>query len=279
MARVLGPALVLTLLTACGAAARVASEPPACPQSTAPPGEPPASEAPVAVEPEADPCAGHDGLALAPPEIASRWDGGALVVGGSGPLVVRWCGRGLATITRIEIGDGASGRTLYELDAAWAHLTYGESLTRVVTGRAAPATLTVRVTGEVDGAPIEASVELASVEDPELAAARAVCAAEGGRFGPVGMAQSLACTRPTHDAGRRCLSSADCEGLCIAERFEDAASSPDGRDCPEGTRLRVHVGHCDEIVPRFGCVAELHEPESACFGPRSLGRSSLVCHD
>ncbi len=266
MARVLGPALVLTLLTACGAAAR-GERAARLPAEHGAAGRATGERGAGGGRARGRPCAGHDGLALAPPEIASRWDGGA------------WCGRGLATITRIEIGDDASGRTLYELDAAWAHLTYGESLTRVVTGRAAPATLTVRVTGEVDGAPIEASVELASVEDPELAAARAVCAAEGGRFGPVGMAQSLACTRPTHDAGRRCLSSADCEGLCIAERFEDAASSPDGRDCPEGTRLRVHVGHCDEIVPRFGCVAELHEPESACFGPRSLGRSSLVCHD
>ncbi|MFO0686705.1 MAG: hypothetical protein U0234_31880 [Sandaracinus sp.] len=278
MARALWLLLALVVPSACGAAAR---ESIVAPSETAPP-EAATSETAPSVAPEAtvDPCAGQEGLAVASLEVPSRWDGGALVVGGRAPLVVRWCGHGIATIQRIEVEDDASGRTLYELDPEWAHLTYGESITRVVTGRAAPGTQTVRVMGEVDGAPIEARARLSSVDAPELAAARAECAAANGTFGPVGMAQSLGCTRPTHDAGQRCLSSADCEGLCLADGFEDASSAPDGRDCPEGSTLRVHVGHCDAIVPHFGCLAELREAESACFGPHALrARASVVCHD
>ena len=278
MARTLTLTLALTTLSGCGAA-RETIVAPRCPE------QPAAVVATASIAPDAsapeitvDPCAGHDGLVIDPLEIAARWDGGALVVGGEGGLHVRWCGRGIATLTRIEVGDEL-GRTLFELDPAWAHLTYGESFTRVVLGRAAPSIETVRVIGEVAGAPIETTGAIRSVDAPELATARHECAAAGGTFGPVGMASTLACTRPTSDAGARCYSSAECEGFCLADGFEDATSAPEAA-CPEGTTFRLRVGHCDAVIPHFGCFPELSERGGLCFGPRSRAPHVYsVCHD
>ena len=66
------------------------------------------------------------------------------------------------------------------------------------------------------------------------------CAAAGGTWRKVGMLRQELCDMPTHDAGKSCKSSSECESVCVA---------PDGADLTKpvtGTCFRslVLVGTC-----------------------------------
>jgi hypothetical protein len=228
----------------------------------------------------ADPCAHESGLVLeAPISIPSRWDGEGSIVAGQAPLTMRWCGERTASIVSLTIEGDGGGTWQREFDPSAAPLDHGGALTYPIDGRAQPGALHLRVIARAsDGAMIEASADTRSEEDPTLARARTDCDAAHGVLGPVGLAGSIRCTRPTLDGGRRCLSSSDCEGLCLEDHLEDITNAPDGRTCAVGEHLRLHVGRCDTQTPRFGCTSRLDEVTSECIGPGLRGRS-VVCAD
>lgn len=75
----------------------------------------------------------------------------------------------------------------------------------------------------------------------ELAAERAECLEEGGAFRPGGITQALMCFKPTVDAGKACMSNAECESLCLD-------TGKPGK------------GECAAQSPMFGCHAVYEEP-------------------
>jgi hypothetical protein len=78
---------------------------------------------------------------------------------------------------------------------------------------------------------------------------QASCEAQGGRWGRIGLSPREECNLPTADAGRECLSSSDCEGLCLAELSQDELSAA----------IREHkvietAGKCSAWRIVVGCV-------------------------
>ena len=79
---------------------------------------------------------------------------------------------------------------------------------------------------------------LAACQDEDLPAvdpsvfqdAEAACARDDGRWVPRGDSNVMACLRPTGEEKKRCTSSRDCQGLCLARS-----------------------GTCAPVVPLFGC--------------------------
>ncbi len=67
------------------------------------------------------------------------------------------------------------------------------------------------------------AVETARAETPEA------CAAGGGDWRPVCMAQAPACVTPYPDAGETCSDSADCLGDCVAD--SRVACDDNGENC------------------------------------------------
>ena len=47
------------------------------------------------------------------------------------------------------------------------------------------------------------------------------CAAAGGTWRKVGMLRQELCDMPTHDAGKSCSSSSECESICVAPKDAD----------------------------------------------------------
>lgn len=75
------------------------------------------------------------------------------------------------------------------------------------------------------------------------------CESAGGRWGPAGLFPKPICRVPTHDGGRLCGDSGECESLCLSPL------SPDQRDMlRQGHKLRL-LGRCAPVVPLFGCLA------------------------
>lgn len=80
------------------------------------------------------------------------------------------------------------------------------------------------------------------------------CAARGGSWRRMGMAQTEVCEMPTGDAGKPCSDSSECESYCVA---------------PEGVEKgAVVTGTCHGTFLRLGyCFAEVtkgHAEQSAC---------------
>ena len=67
----------------------------------------------------------------------------------------------------------------------------------------------------------------AATTTPEFPQGQASCEAQGGRWGRIGLSPREECNLPTSDAGKECLFSSECEGLCVAElsREELAAAA------------------------------------------------------
>jgi hypothetical protein len=232
-------------------------------------------------QPSDDPCGAASGLVLTPPEtIPAQWDGRGLSVGGEAPLEVRWCGEGEVVVETVTMGPPESTALVrYDLDPDHGRLAHGARLTRMLRGWAEPQPLRIHVLARQAGVAIEADTETRTTEEPALVSARAECEAAHGTFGPVGMVGSLACTRPTRDAGQRCLSSAECEGACLEDHVETVDAAPDGQTCTAPETMRLHVGRCDTQVPRFGCAPRLSEVHAECVRPGMATRRSLVCVD
>lgn len=83
---------------------------------------------------------------------------------------------------------------------------------------------------------------------------QANCEIKGGSYGPAGMLGADYCTMPYADAGMSCTDNAQCEGLCLAGRFDAAGYQGSGLcqadDNPFGCHSSIVNG---EIQPGL-CV-------------------------
>jgi hypothetical protein len=143
-----------------------------------------------------------------------------------------------------------------------------------------PSELVVTVDAQDEnGAAIVARAATQSALAPAFVAARDACLADGGVFGPQGLAGAFTCDRPTHDAGQRCLSAADCEGACLDDHVEPSATPPESGPCAAGEIARVHVGACASRSVMFGCAPRLDTPQIECARPDAPMRAHTVCVD
>lgn len=228
-----------------------------------------------------DACGARTGLVVEAPEvIAGTWNEGSVIVGGTGTVTVRWCGEGTVVVERTT-GMGSAG-SAWELayDPAAATLAHGDAVSHDVPGPAVPSVieLTAYATTAA-GTPIRAHGRIRGELPALFVAERDACLADGGTWGPVGLAQTFACDRPTHDAGQRCLSRADCEGPCVDDHHEVPTTPPDGRTCPAGQEVRLHVGTCASHTLMFGCAPRLDDVLTECVAPGMASRSHTVCVD
>jgi len=280
--------LALAVLTGCGTAS---SAPPAAVRPELPPARLDAAQpdaSPAAPERTVDPCEGLDGLVIDPPApIEADWQG-AVVMGGWGPVVLRWCGEGAATVETLSVdrpvAEEAVGGSRHTFEPSAARLARGETLTVNVWAPATPGPLqAVAVARDETGRAHRASAGFESVDDPERAARRAECEAAGGTWAGRGLAGIQSCDRPTRDAGRRCTSDADCEGACIPERCEPlvdpAPADTPASSCQPGREPRLVVGRCHDRSTLFGCHSRLPNVTVECLPPGGLCRMPHVCVD
>ena len=91
----------------------------------------------------------------------------------------------------------------------------------------------------------------------EIPRTQLACEASGGRWGPAGLFPKPICRVPTHDAGRICADTGECEGLCLA------ALTPAQRDLVKkwthGREKLQVLGKCTPYAPMFGCMAIVKE--------------------
>lgn len=239
----------------------------------------------AAVAPElgvtrASPCGDARSLVVEPAAPIVARVSGATLTGGEGTIRIRWCGEASVVVDEVRLVGPGDATLVRALDSASAHLAHGEALDVTVTGTATPATLVVEATArDAAGAPVLARGSVECVEAPALVATRDTCVAAGGTFAPAGLAGAFACDRPTSDAGRPCLSAADCEGPCLEDRVEVVTSAPDGRACPAGEELRLHRGVCADHTLLFGCAPRLLDVTTECARPAMASRRSTVCVD
>lgn len=231
-----------------------------------------------------DPCTDRDGLVIDRLEpIVSEWQG-AVTVGGHGPVMVRWCGAGAVTVASVTVSSPEGARFVRELDPAAAGLEAGASLAVEVSAPARAQRLEVVVLAtDEEGRSHSASAPLQSAEDPELVTQRDACEAAGGQWGAHGMLGRQSCDRPTHDAGQRCTSSADCESFCVEDGDEPLTGSPpvgvEEPRCGAGQQPRLLVGHCHERSLPFGCHPRLREVTIECIAPGAARRGHMLCVD
>lgn len=81
----------------------------------------------------------------------------------------------------------------------------------------------------------------------------AACAAVGGKWGPAGLFPKPICRTPTHDGGRPCADTDECEGFCLAPL------TPKQREMLKGRRRIAIMGQCTPYVPVFGCMARVEQ--------------------
>lgn len=251
----------VVLLVGCGAASAGASVP----------------VAPASVDPCTDAPAGFS--IVVPDAIASTWNG-STIVGGTASVTLRHCGEGTITVERMTLGDGGPGGAEWELDPSLARLAHGQALTREIRGTAEPRELTlIAHARDEHGTEVIARATTHAVLDPRFVSERDACVAAGGTFAPAGLSGDFVCDRPTHDAGRRCLSSAECEGPCLDDHVEVTTTPPDQRTCAAGEEVRLHVGACSARSLQFGCGPLLTTVTTECAAPGRASRLHTVCVD
>ena len=87
----------------------------------------------------------------------------------------------------------------------------------------------------------------------EIPRTQLLCEQAGGRWGPAGLFPKPICKIPTHDAGRICADTGECEGLCLA------ALTPAQRYLVNKRQKLQVLGKCTPSVPIFGCMAIVKE--------------------
>ena len=81
---------------------------------------------------------------------------------------------------------------------------------------------------------------------------QASCEALGGKWGRIGLGPREECNLPASDAGKECLSSSDCEGLCLAEMTRDELAS-----ITRDKKVVRATGKCSAWRIVVGCVPEV----------------------
>jgi len=78
------------------------------------------------------------------------------------------------------------------------------------------------------------------------------CLAKGGIWKKVGIYPNPICNLPTTDGGKKCASSNDCEGSCLAVDLTEDQKSSLMRG-PDGIGMEVK-GKCTSMLRNFGCI-------------------------
>lgn len=200
-----------------------------------------------------DACAASEGIVVLPTQIATDWSG-ASITSGREALPIVWCGAGALHLTEIATDNG----TTYSLDLTIEH---GSSRPVLIWGLAEPGVMTLRLEGESIDGPVTGQGRVVVVHDPALIAATAACEQRGGAFGPMGMTGDWQCDAETVDGDASCRSNADCESLCIPDRYVAVADS----SCGPG-RDRVELrGHCHHRTVVLGCTCTgIADPVHSC---------------
>lgn len=89
--------------------------------------------------------------------------------------------------------------------------------------------------------PTAPTVATAKPEMPAEPTNDAACVAAGGKWGPVGLMGTPACTLPSPTAGKQCSDSSECAGSC----WTDQAPGSKG------------AGYCQPTNMPFGCHSEV----------------------
>ena len=85
------------------------------------------------------------------------------------------------------------------------------------------------------------------------------CEQAGGSWGPVRSFRRSGCKMPTHDGGRICADTGECEGLCLAALTPAQFDLVTGwRGTRQKQKLQI-LGKCTPSVPIFGCMAIVRE--------------------
>jgi len=77
------------------------------------------------------------------------------------------------------------------------------------------------------------------------------CLAKGGKWKAVGIYPNEICNLPTTDGGKKCSSSNDCEGSCLAVDLTEEQR----RSLMRGEKVEIEVkGECTSWLRNFGCI-------------------------
>jgi hypothetical protein len=91
----------------------------------------------------------------------------------------------------------------------------------------------------------------------EIPRTQPACEQAGGRWGPAGLFPHPICKIPTHDGGRLCGDTGECEGLCLAA-LTRAQIDLVKKWTHERQKLAI-LGKCTPYAPMFGCMAIVRE--------------------
>jgi hypothetical protein len=83
----------------------------------------------------------------------------------------------------------------------------------------------------------------------EVPGTRSACEDAGGRWDRFGIFRREICRIPTHDGGRPCADTGECEGTCLATLTREQT------DLLRKHRTLKVLGKCTPYVPVFGCMA------------------------
>lgn len=83
----------------------------------------------------------------------------------------------------------------------------------------------------------------------EIPDTRSACEDVGSRWDRFGLFPREICRVPTHDGGRTCADTEECEGTCLASLTREQT------DLLRKHRKLKLLGKCTPHVPVFGCMA------------------------
>jgi hypothetical protein len=99
------------------------------------------------------------------------------------------------------------------------------------------------------GRPLHAMPLKACGSKLEMPGTRSACQDAGGRWDRFGLFPWEICRVPTHDGGRTCADTEECEGTCLASLMREQI------DLLRKHRKLKILGKCTPHVPVFGCMA------------------------
>ncbi|MBI5032993.1 MAG: hypothetical protein HZB51_20925 [Chloroflexi bacterium] len=100
--------------------------------------------------------------------------------------------------------------------------------------------------------PTPSSARRPKVTNQDLPKDKAICEAQGGKWGKIGLSPTEQCNLPTPDAGKVCSDSSDCAGMCIA----NLSQTDYDRVWKDKTVIQTN-GKCTPWRITVGCVPQV----------------------